>query len=114
MPGMDDWPPGQGLPGGCGDDHAGQPAARLPVSTGTAVGSVVLSVVNTGPVIPPDDVARLLRPFQRRGAGRTGNDGPGLGLSIIAAIAEARGGWRWVDTMPGVGLSVWAGFRGLI
>jgi len=83
----------------------------LQVSTGTFAGCAVLSVFNTGPVIPPGDVARLVRPFQRGGADRTGtSDGLGLGLSIIAAIAEAHGGWLRVNALRGGGLGVQAGF----
>jgi signal transduction histidine kinase len=47
----------------------------------------VLTVTNTGPVVPETDVTRLFEPFQRL-AVRTG-DGLGLGLSIVRAIATA-------------------------
>lgn len=40
------------------------------VTSGTEAGKAVLTVVNTGPVIPPGDVARLLQPFQRRAPAR--------------------------------------------
>lgn len=47
-----------------------------------------MSVSNTGPVIPPDQIDRLLKPFQRLGTDHA--DGSvGLGLSIVAAIAAA-------------------------
>ncbi|MGH8918102.1 MAG: ATP-binding protein, partial [Actinomycetes bacterium] len=52
----------------------------------------VLTVSNTGPVIPPEDVARLLEPFRRRAERRhTAGEGAGLGLSIVASIARAHG-----------------------
>ena len=80
------------------------------VSTGTAAGCAVFSVVNTGQVIAPQDVARLIRPFQRSCADRTGtSDGLGLGLSIVAAIAEAHGGWLRLNALPCGGLRVQAG-----
>ena len=50
---------------------------------------VVLHVANTGPVVPADQVERLLAPFQRLAPDRIGHDGLGLGLSIVAAIADA-------------------------
>ncbi|MFF0423996.1 MULTISPECIES: sensor histidine kinase [unclassified Streptomyces] len=52
----------------------------------------VLTVVNTGPVVPPDDVDGLFEPF-RRGEGRDRmGPGAGLGLSIVRSIALAHGG----------------------
>ena len=49
----------------------------------------VLEVANTGPVVPADEVQRLLQPFQRLTQERVGADGLGLGLSIVSAIAAA-------------------------
>ena len=87
------------------------PRGRVEVRTEARGGWAVLSVANTGPVIAPDDVAGLVRPFQRRGTDRTGtSEGLGLGLSIVAAIAEAHGGWLSVDANPGGGLRIQAGF----
>ena len=52
----------------------------------------VLTITNTGPPVPPEDVDRLLQPFQRLSPDRVGHrDGLGLGLSIVAAIANAHG-----------------------
>ncbi|MEV7525104.1 ATP-binding protein [Streptomyces sp. NPDC091371] len=51
-----------------------------------------LAVSNTGPVIGPADVPRLLEPFRRRAERQhTAGEGAGLGLSIVAAIARAHG-----------------------
>jgi len=83
----------------------------IEVSTGTCADRAVVSVSNTGPVIPPDDLARLVLPFQRSGADRTSiRDGLGLGLSIVAAIAEAHGAWLRANALPSGGLAVQAGF----
>ncbi|MEU6164903.1 HAMP domain-containing sensor histidine kinase [Streptomyces tanashiensis] len=52
----------------------------------------VLTVVNTGPVVPEGDVDGLFEPF-RRGEGRDRmGPGAGLGLSIVRSIALAHGG----------------------
>ncbi|MFF0555665.1 sensor histidine kinase [Streptomyces sp. NPDC004266] len=52
----------------------------------------VLTVVNTGPVVPTGDVDGLFEPFRRgEGRDRTG-PGAGLGLSIVRSIAVAHGG----------------------
>ncbi|MGR4884640.1 sensor histidine kinase [Streptomyces sp. LARHCF249] len=51
-----------------------------------------LTVSNTGPVIDPADVPRLLEPFRRRAERQhTAGEGVGLGLSIAASIARAHG-----------------------
>ncbi|MFF8380434.1 sensor histidine kinase [Streptomyces sp. NPDC015661] len=52
----------------------------------------VLTVVNTGPVVPEGDVDGLFEPF-RRGEGRDRmGPGAGLGLSIVRSVAVAHGG----------------------
>ena len=49
-----------------------------------------LKIANTGPVISPDQIDRLLQPFQRLPSRRPANDhGLGLGLPIVAAITRA-------------------------
>jgi signal transduction histidine kinase len=77
------------------------------LSTGVTAGTVVLTVTNTGPVIPAGDVDRLFQPFQRLDHGRTyGRDGHGLGLSIVRAIATAHGATITARPRPGGGLSI--------
>ena len=49
----------------------------------------VFSVVNDGPPVPPEILARLSARFER---GRSLSAGSGLGLSIAKAIAEGAGG----------------------
>lgn len=49
-----------------------------------------LTISNTGPVIAPGQIPRLLQPFQRLPATRSAEgEGLGLGLPIVAAIAKA-------------------------
>ncbi|MBV8942417.1 MAG: HAMP domain-containing protein [Solirubrobacterales bacterium] len=70
-------------------------------------GNAALHIANTGPVIPSTEVERLLQPFQRLGADRVGHrDGLGLGLSIVAAIANAHGARLAVRPRDGSGLDV--------
>lgn len=69
----------------------------------------VLTVSNTGPVIDPDDVPRLLEPFRRRAERQhTAGEGAGLGLSIVASIARAHGAelTARANPEPGGGLMV--------
>jgi signal transduction histidine kinase len=64
----------------------------IKIVTGMKDGRAVLSVANTGPVIPPAEVERLFQPFQRLNGRRTHHkNGHGLGLSIVRAIASAHG-----------------------
>ncbi|WP_420716838.1 ATP-binding protein [Streptomyces sp. H27-H5] len=68
-----------------------------------------LTVSNTGPVIEPDDVPRLLEPFRRRAERlHTAGEGAGLGLSIVASIARAHGAElrAWANPAPEGGLTV--------
>ena len=61
---------------------------HVQMSTETADGQAVLTVTNTGPVIPASEVDRLFRPFQRLDPRRTHHQsGHGLGLSIVRAVA---------------------------
>jgi signal transduction histidine kinase len=72
---------------------------------------VALSVANTGTAVAPDQVSRLLQPFQRGTPDRTANpNGLGLGLSIVADIAEAHGASLDVTPRPEGGLTVTVSF----
>jgi signal transduction histidine kinase len=55
--------------------------------------AALLVVESAGPRLEPNVVRGLAQPFRRLGAERTqSQNGVGLGLSIVAAIAEAHGG----------------------
>ena len=70
-------------------------------------GRARLVVENGGPLLGPGQVSQLSEPFRRLGADRTGTDtGSGLGLSIVAAIAEAHGGMLDLQARAGGGLRV--------
>jgi signal transduction histidine kinase len=70
-------------------------------------GAAELLVTNTGPVVPAEEIPRLLQPFQRLGAARAGRrEGFGLGLSIVAAIAGAHHAQLDAQPVPGGGLAV--------
>ncbi|QFU90118.1 ATP-binding protein [Amycolatopsis sp. YIM 10] len=69
----------------------------------------VLTVRNTGPEVPPDRVPELFQPFHRLHT-RTRADGAGLGLSIVASIAEAHGAEVSARPRPGGGLEVSVAF----
>jgi signal transduction histidine kinase len=88
-----------------------QPGGQVEVVVGTRLGHAVVSVSNSGPVVPASEVERLLQPFQRNGPERTGHGrGVGLGLSIVDAIAEAHGATLEVHPHAQGGLAVEVAF----
>jgi len=83
------------------------PHGWVEVTTRTVDGHAVLTVANTGPVVPPDAVEQLYQPFQRLGTARTGRgEGVGLGLSIVQAIATAHDATITTGARPEGGLTI--------
>jgi signal transduction histidine kinase len=83
------------------------PAGWVQIQTHTRAGHAELSVANSGPAVPPAEIDRLLRPFQRGGTDRTGHhQGHGLGLSIVAAVAAAHHAELRVGARPEGGLQI--------
>jgi signal transduction histidine kinase len=83
-----------------------QPGGWICVATGTGTGTAWLVVENSGPVLDPGRVGELAQPFRRAAPDRTGADGVGLGLSIVAAIAAAHDGTVDLHARPDGGLRV--------
>jgi signal transduction histidine kinase len=83
-----------------------RPGGHVMVRTALESGQAILSVTNTGPVIHPAEVPGLFEPFRHRGATRTSGGSPGLGLSIVSAIAAAHGAGVWVWAPPKGGLEI--------
>jgi signal transduction histidine kinase len=87
------------------------PGGRVEVATAANAERAVLSMANTGPVVPPAQVERLFEPFQRLGGRTTRNDGHhGLGLSIVRAIAAAHHATLTASARPEGGLAVEVSF----
>ncbi len=87
------------------------PNGRVDVAVDSGSGRVVLKVANSGPMVPDDQVDRLLQPFQRLESGpATGGDGLGLGLSIVAAVAAAHDAPLGARAKPAGGLDVEVSF----
>jgi signal transduction histidine kinase len=83
------------------------PGGTVEVKTARRDGDAVLSVANSGPIIPPGEIGRLLQPFQRLATTRSSDgDGHGLGLAIVRAIATAHGGTLTARVRPGGGMHV--------
>lgn len=70
-----------------------RPGGWVRVAARADAATVRLTVETDGPVLDPEQVARLAEPFRRLGSDRTGSaGGAGLGLAIVSAIADAHGG----------------------
>ncbi|MBA3410689.1 MAG: HAMP domain-containing histidine kinase [Geodermatophilaceae bacterium] len=78
----------------------------LSVGTGRSGGRVWLVVSNSGPVFEQAELADLLTPFRRGGAGRSGVRGVGLGLSIVRAVVAAHHGTVDLIALPEGGMEV--------
>ncbi|MFC5156638.1 sensor histidine kinase [Streptomyces amakusaensis] len=84
---------------------------RVDVATGTLDGRATLTVTNTGPVVPSDEIGRLFQPFQRLDATRVARtEGLGLGLSIVQAIAQAHDATVTTRARPEGGLTILVSF----
>jgi signal transduction histidine kinase len=84
------------------------PGGSVKIHTGTIDGLAALRITNSGPVIPPGEVARLFGPFQRQPTDRTigAKTGSGLGLSIVNAIAVAHRARLWAKPRAEGGLDI--------
>jgi len=66
---------------------------------------IVISVLDNGPGMPPEDAQRLLRPFERMDSARNKNEGgSGLGLAICNRIAKLHRGSLELINRPQGGL----------
>jgi signal transduction histidine kinase/CheY-like chemotaxis protein len=66
---------------------------------------LLISVRDTGPGIPPDDLERIFDPFCQSNNGQTWRDkgGTGLGLTISKQFIELHDGKIWVESQLGRG-----------
>jgi signal transduction histidine kinase len=84
---------------------------QLNITTGSRDRHAILTIANTGPTIPPEEIQRLFQPFQRLGGARTRhNSGHGLGLSIVQAIANAHQAELNARARPEGGLTIEVSF----
>jgi signal transduction histidine kinase len=82
------------------------PHGRVDLATHAAAGRAVLTIANTGPVIPTGEVNRLFRPFQRLRSHPGAADGTGLGLAIVHAIAAGHDATIHASARTAGGLSI--------
>jgi signal transduction histidine kinase len=85
---------------------------RIDVGTSIRSGRAVLSVANTGRLVPTADLERLSRPFQRLDS--SPGDRAGLGLAIVEAIARAHDATVAVEARSDGGLAIDVAFTALV
>ena len=69
-------------------------------------GRVRLSVSDNGPGVAPENLARILEPFEQAGCATTDHAaGAGLGLTLVKAFAELHGGSLTIESTPGQGFT---------
>ena len=77
------------------------------VQAQVTAGEVVVSVLDTGPGIAPEDQIRLFQPFQQAdGSIRRRFGGSGLGLSISKHFVELHDGRMWLASEAGSGATI--------
>ena len=81
---------------------------HIEVSTSwSAETGLILCVRDTGIGIARENIAKVLQPFvQLDGAWDRQHEGTGLGLPLVAAMAELHGGYVTIDSDPGKGTTV--------
>ena len=80
------------------------PGSPVRVRVGAENGLAVVEVADSGPGMTSDETARVFERFYRSDSSRSrATGGVGLGLSIVAAVAEAHGGAVSAHSTPGDG-----------
>jgi two-component system OmpR family sensor kinase len=80
------------------------PEMPVHVSVTTLDGAARIEVEDAGPEMEPEEAERVFERFYRADQSRSrANGGVGLGLSIVAAVAEAHGGEVSAHSEPGKG-----------
>jgi signal transduction histidine kinase len=84
---------------------------HIHIGVGTDRTQAALTVSNSGTHVPADQIERLLQPFQHLDGQRSRDHaGLGLGLSIVAAIADVHDATLSVKPRPDGGLTVQVSF----
>lgn len=78
----------------------------IKISAKPAIGSVVVSVSDTGAGIPKDKQHLLFSKFTQLSGAQHGNVGTGLGLYIVKGVVEAHGGTIALDSEEGRGTTI--------
>jgi two-component system, OmpR family, sensor histidine kinase KdpD len=77
------------------------PRGQVELQTVVGDAEVILRIVDRGPGLSPDELARVFEPFEHAAAASGG--GSGLGLAIARGFAQVNGGRVWAEPTPGGG-----------
>jgi two-component system OmpR family sensor kinase len=77
--------------------------ANAPTALSERGDFIEISIADTGPGIPPDDLARVFERFYQVDKSRKQGRGTGLGLAIVKEIIDAHGGYIRAQSKEGVG-----------
>jgi two-component system, OmpR family, phosphate regulon sensor histidine kinase PhoR len=80
--------------------HYAPDAATIRLEAERANGVVRISVSDSGPGIPPDDLSRVFERFYRVDKSRSRPGGTGLGLAIVKHLVELHGGQATAENRP--------------
>jgi PAS domain S-box-containing protein len=72
-----------------------------------ASGRVQIAVMDTGPGIAQEKLAKLFLPFERLDADQSGIEGTGLGLALSKRLAQVMDGDTGVESVVGQGSTFW-------
>lgn len=79
---------------------------RIEVKAARMAAHVLFAVTDNGPGVAPEDLERILEPFEQAGRGIADHQGgAGLGLTLAKALAELHGGSLTVKSGPGQGFT---------
>lgn len=77
------------------------PRGHVEIQTVVGEAEVIVRVVDRGPGLSPEELARVFEPFEHAAAASGG--GSGLGLAIARGFAQVNGGRVWAEPTPGGG-----------
>jgi signal transduction histidine kinase len=80
-------------------------AGKVVLSAARRDSAIAVTVQDDGAGVAPEDLARILEPFEHagRGEGSEHSKGAGLGLTLVKAFAELHGGALELSSTPGQG-----------